>query len=213
MRLRNNPKAVDILKENSELVIVDVEKIAYILPEVFIKKQPLYLEIGMGKGDFIYEMAQRNPDINFIGIEKYPSVLAIAVNKINKKAKLPNLKLMYYDAGKLEDVFTDNQIDKIYLNFSDPWPKKRHQKRRLTYKSFLDLYQKILIPQGDIEIKTDNQILFEYNIMAMNNYGMIIDYISLDFHKSVEAKDNVQTEYERKFSLKGPIYKLIAHFK
>ena len=212
MRLRNNPKAYEIMEENSDFVILNPVEYKGKMNCLFDRKQPLHIEIGMGKGDFIYEMALKHPDINFIGIEKFPSVLAAAINKINKKEKLSNLKLMRYDAIQLEEVFEKNEIDHLYLNFSDPWPKKKHTKRRLTSSAFLDVYKNILVDNGSIEFKTDNRGLFEYSLISINQYGMNLEYVSLDLHHSSEADDNVMTEYERKFSVNGPIYKMIMNF-
>lgn len=212
MRLRNNPKAYDIMAENSELVILDPVSHKGKFKDVFEQQHPLHIEIGMGKGDFIYEMARRNPDINFIGIEKFPSVIAAAINKINQKEKLNNLRLMHYDAIQLNDIFAKNEVDHIYLNFSDPWPKKRHAKRRLTSHAFLDVYKNILIDNGQIEFKTDNRGLFEYSLVSVNQYPMNLEYVSLDLHHSPEMENNVMTEYEKKFSVNGPIYKMIVSY-
>ena len=212
MRLRNNPKAYDIMAENSELVILDPVSHKGKFKDVFEQQHPLHIEIGMGKGDFMYEMARRNPDINFIGIEKFPSVIAAAINKINQKEKLNNLKLMHYDAIQLNDIFAKNEVDHIYLNFSDPWPKKRHAKRRLTSHAFLDVYKNILIDNGQIEFKTDNRGLFEYSLVSVNQYPMNLEYVSLDLHHSPEMEKNVMTEYEKKFSVNGPIYKMIVSY-
>lgn len=212
MRLRNNPKAYDIMAENSELVILDPVSHKGKFKDVFEQQHPLHIEIGMGKGDFMYEMARRNPDINFIGIEKFPSVIAAAINKINQKEKLNNLRLMHYDAIQLNDIFAKNEVDHIYLNFSDPWPKKRHAKRRLTSHAFLDVYKNILIDNGQIEFKTDNRGLFEYSLVSVNQYPMNLEYVSLDLHHSPEMENNVMTEYEKKFSVNGPIYKMIVSY-
>lgn len=212
MRLRNNPKAYDIMEENSDLVILNPIEYKGRFKSIFDKAQPLHIEIGMGKGDFIYEMALKKPNINFIGIEKFPSVLAAAINKMNKKDKLNNLRLMHYDAIQLDEVFETDEVDRIYLNFSDPWPKKKHSKRRLTSSSFLDVYKNILVNDGHIEFKTDNRGLFEYSLISINQYGMNLEYVSLDLHHSPEVIDNVMTEYERKFSVNGPIYKMIINF-
>ncbi len=212
MRLRNNPKAYDIMAENSELVILDPVSHKGKFKDVFEQQHPLHIEIGMGKGDFMYEMARRNPDINFIGIEKFPSVIAAAINKINQKEKLNNLKLMHYDAIQLNDIFAKNEVDHIYLNFSDPWPKKRHAKRRLTSHAFLHVYKNILIDNGQIEFKTDNRGLFEYSLVSVNQYPMNLEYVSLDLHHSPEMENNVMTEYEKKFSVNGPIYKMIVSY-
>ena len=210
MRLRNNPKAYDIMNENTDFVVIEPEKFKNKWKEIFGNDNPIYIEIGMGKGDFIYENARCNPNINFIGIEKYPSVLAAAINKINmQETKITNLRLMRYDAILLGDVFNENEVDKIYLNFSDPWPKNRHEKRRLTSSKFLDVYHKILVNDGVIEFKTDNRGLFEYSLQSVTENNYHLDYVSLDLHNSPEANDNIMTEYERKFSVNGPIYKMI----
>lgn len=213
MRLRNNPNANNILKSYSDFVIgIDLLTDKLDIDNLFPKKQPLYIEIGMGKGKFIYENALKYPDINFIGIEKYPSVLAVAATKINSNGSLPNLKLLCFDAEKLNAIFLNNQVDRIYLNFSDPWPKSRHAKRRLTYKKYLDIYYQLLSKEGTIEMKTDNRSLFEFSLTSYNNYGMIFEDISLDLHNS-NVIDNIMTEYEMKFMDKGPIYKIIVKFK
>lgn len=214
MRLRNNPKAYEIMNENSDFVIIEPEKFKNKWKEIFGNSKPIYIEIGMGKGDFIYENARLNPDINFIGIEKYPSVLAAAINKINlQEEKVSNLRLMRYDAIELENIFNENEVAKIYLNFSDPWPKNRHEKRRLTSSKFLDVYHKILVTDGTIEFKTDNRSLFEYSLVSLNQYPMDIESVNLDLHRSPENETNIMTEYERKFCEKGPIYKLIARYR
>ena len=210
MRLRNNPRAYDIMNENKDFVVIEPESFKNNWKSVFGNDNPIYIEIGMGKGDFIYENARLNPDINYIGIEKYPSVLAAAINKINlQEDKVSNLRLMRYDAIELNNVFEKNEVDKIFLNFSDPWPKSRHAKRRLTSSKFLDVYRQILVDQGVIEFKTDNRGLFEYSLQSVTENNYHLDYVSLDLHNSPEANDNIMTEYERKFSVNGPIYKMI----
>ena len=214
MRLRNNPKAYDLMNENTDFVVIEPEKFKNKWKEIFGNDNPIYIEIGMGKGDFIYENARCNPNINFIGIEKYPSVLAAAINKINmQETKITNLRLMRYDAILLGDVFNENEVDKIYLNFSDPWPKNRHEKRRLTSSKFLDVYHKILVNDGVIEFKTDNRSLFEYSLVSLNQYPLDLETVNLDLHHSPENEINIMTEYERKFCKKGPIYKLVARYR
>ena len=209
MRLRNNPKAYEIMEENADLVILKPEEHKGHYHDIFEINQPLYIEIGMGKGDFIYQNALKHPENNYIGIEKFPSVLAAAINKINKNQSLPNLKLMHFDAIELENVFENGEIDHLFLNFSDPWPKKRHAKRRLTSSAFLDVYRRLLKKDGVIEFKTDNRGLFEYSLQSVTENNYHLDYVSLDLHNSPEAGDNIMTEYERKFSVNGPIYKMI----
>ena len=168
----------------------------------------------MGKGDFIIENALRYPNINYIGIEKFPSVMVGAIKKIDQLEKIPsNLKLLKEDAILLTEVFGKHEVDRIHLNFSDPWPKKRHTKRRLTSPAFLDVYQNILIDNGELILKTDNRLLFEYSLVSFQNYGLHFEDVCLDLHHSEGYEDNIQTEYERKFSPFGPIYQVKTTFK
>lgn len=211
MRLRNNPKAKELIENHREIVLKTDE--LFDLKDIFTNDQPLRIEIGMGKGDFIIEMAKRYPHINFIGIEKYDSVLVAALKKLIGEEAIPNLRLMCFDATHLPDLFPAHSIEKIYLNFSDPWPKSKHDKRRLTYKSYLEIYQLLLKEDGDIEFKTDNRRLFEFSIVSMNQYPMDFKDICLDLHHSEGYEDNIMTEYERKFSPFGPIYKIQANFR
>lgn len=210
MRTRYNPQANDII-ENFDRFIKDREKLQGILNT----DKKICIEIGMGKGDFISNMAKLNPDNVYIGIELSPQVLALAIKKLNRFEEengisLKNLYFMSFDALKLLDYFSENQVDVLYLNFSDPWPKKRHTKRRLTYKDFLENYKKVLKKNGIIEFKTDNRGLFEYSLVSMQNFGMEFIEVYLDLHKTEVF--NVETEYEKKFSPFGPIYKLVAKF-
>ena len=210
MRTRYNPQANDII-ENFDRFIKDREKLQGILNT----DKKICIEIGMGKGDFISNMAKLNPDNVYIGIELSPQVLALAIKKLNRFEEengisLKNLYFMSFDALKLLDYFSENQVDVLYLNFSDPWPKKRHTKRRLTYKDFLENYKKVLKKDGIIEFKTDNRGLFEYSLVSMQNFGMEFIEVYLDLHKTEVF--NVVTEYEKKFSPFGPIYKLVAKF-
>lgn len=210
MRTRYNPQANDII-ENFDRFIKDREELQGILNT----DKKICIEIGMGKGDFISNMAKLNPDNVYIGIELSPQVLALAIKKLNRFEEqngisLKNLYFMSFDALKLLDYFSENQVDVLYLNFSDPWPKKRHTKRRLTYKDFLENYKKVLKKDGTIEFKTDNRGLFEYSLVSMQNFGMEFIEVYLDLHKTEVF--NVETEYEKKFSPFGPIYKLVAKF-
>lgn len=210
MRTRYNPQANDII-ENFDRFIKDREKLQGILNT----DKKICIEIGMGKGDFISNMAKLNPDNVYIGIELSPQVLALAIKKLNRFEEenglsLKNLYFMSFDALKLLDYFSENQVEVLYLNFSDPWPKKRHTKRRLTYKDFLGNYKKVLKKDGIIEFKTDNRGLFEYSLVSMQNFGMEFIDVYLDLHKTEVF--NVETEYEKKFSPFGPIYKLVAKF-
>lgn len=174
--------------------------------DIFSNDNPIHIEIGMGKGDFIIGMALKYPNINFIGIEKYTSVLVKATRKL-EELDINNLRLIHYDAIDIDKIFA-KEISRIYLNFSDPWPKTRHEKRRLTSYNFLNKYDKIFINNKNIVMKTDNRKLFEYSIMSFNNYGYKISDISLDLY-SDDIKDNVATEYEKKFVSNGNIiYKI-----
>ena len=214
MRMRNNKNALYDL-EAFEKYVSGKEKIQEILKKEENKNKKIFLEIGMGKGDFISHMAAQNKDNIYIGIEISISVLATAVKKINLYEKensiyLDNLYFMSFDAIELTEYFDEGKVDGIYLNFSDPWPKKRHSKRRLTYKDFLAKYNKVLKKHGCIEFKTDNRQLFEYSLVSMQNFGMKFLEVYLDLHKT--DIPNIVTEYENKFSQKGPIYKLVANF-
>lgn len=212
MRVRNKPWAEPLIEAHPEMMITEPAKLKGNWQKRFKKIQPIRIEIGMGKGHFIIEMALKYPGINFIGIEIQRSVAAIALKKALPKT-LPNLQLVLADGADLNEYFDNGEIDRVYLNFSDPWPKTRHEKRRLTYKTFLQVYRTILVEHGVIELKTDNQRLFEYSLLSMNNFGIIFDGVYLDLHHSDEALENVETEYEHKFSEKGQrIYKLKGHF-
>ena len=196
MRQRNVKNKKEIIGSSSYIVL-EPEKYQCEWHKVFKNNNPIYIEIGMGKGDFIIENAKRYTDINFIGIEKYDSIMALAIKKIEKE-NLNNLKLIRMDALSINDVFK-KEIDKIYLNFSDPWPKKRHAKRRLTSEIFLSKYDDILKKNCAIEMKTDNQNLFEYSLVSFNEQDYKIKEISLDLHNS-DKDNNIMTEYEAKFS-------------
>lgn len=176
--------------------------------KVFNNDNPIYIEIGIGKGKFIVENAIKYPNINFIGIEKYDSVLVRAIQKSNE-LELNNLKLVRMDAKRIEEVF-DHEVDRIYLNFSDPWPKDRHYKRRLTSYVFLDKYEHIFKNNKYIIMKTDNINLFNFSLESLTNHGYNIEFMTNDLH-SLNDADNIKTEYEEKFSNKGiKINKLIA---
>lgn len=201
MRLRNKPWAKDYIARHPELVIPNPETYKGRWHEVFEKNQPLHIEVGTGKGRFITEMAKANPHINFIGIEVYESVIVSALERLIE-LQLPNCKLLCVNASKLTDYFHKGEVSRIYLNFSDPWPKKRHAKRRLTYKTYLEIYENILVDNGEIHFKTDNQGLFEFSLISFSEYGLLLKDISLDLHNS-DFEGNIMTEYEEKFSQKG----------
>lgn len=213
MRLRNNPKANEILENHEDLVVLNTKEYKGKWNDVFGNDNPIYIEIGMGKGDFIIENAKRYPHINFIGIEKFPSVMVSAIKKLDDEEHLMNLKLMKEDASLLNEVFDNNEVNRIYLNFSDPWPKKKHAKRRLTSESFLSIYKSILKEDCELILKTDNRSLFEYSLITFQHFGMNFQDICLDLHHSEGYEDNIQTEYEKKFSPFGPIYRIVTNFK
>lgn len=201
MRQRNKPWAKDKLAEYPQYVISEPEKYKGKWNEAFDKDQPLHIEIGTGKGRFITGMAKANPDINYIGIELAESVIVSALDRIIEE-ELPNIKLLNVNANDLRDYFEKGEVNRIYLNFSDPWPKKRHAKRRLTHRSFLDIYEDVLVDKGEIHFKTDNQGLFESSLMSFSDYGMLLTFVSLDLHNS-DYEGNIMTEYEEKFSSRG----------
>ena len=213
MRVKHKKWAEPLLAAHPEKMALDAAQFKGHWQERFEKVQPLHLEVGMGKGQFIIGMAKAHPEINFIGLEIESTVAAIALKKALPE-KLPNLQMIRADGAGLETFFTDGSIERIYLNFSDPWPKTRHEKRRLTYKSFLANYQRVLKPGGGLELKTDNMGFFEYSLTSFNNYGLVFDGVWLDLHHAAENEGNVETEYEQRFAALGqPIYKVKAHFK
>lgn len=203
MRLKHI-KGADIKVNKSPYIIKDPSSYKGKYNSLFKNDNPIYIEIGMGKGNFIIENAIKYPNINFIGIEKYDSVLVKATKRL-EDLNLPNLKLIMMDASNIEDIF-NKEIDMIYLNFSDPWPKKRHAKRRLTSPIFLEKYASISKNNINITMKTDNRKLFEYSLMMFNENGFIIEDISLNLYED-DIKNNIATEYETKFHNAGfPIY-------
>ncbi|MCM3767154.1 tRNA (guanosine(46)-N7)-methyltransferase TrmB [Neobacillus niacini] len=201
MRLRNKPWAKDKIEQNPQYVVQNPEQYRGKWHEVFGNNNPIHIEVGTGKGNFITEMAKAHPEINYFGVELYDSVIVSALDRLIE-ANLPNLKLLHINAADLAKYFDKNDISRVYLNFSDPWPKTRHEKRRLTYKDFLKLYEDIMVDGGEIHFKTDNQSLFEYSLMSFSEYGLLLKFISLDLHKS-DFEGNIMTEYEQKFSEKG----------
>lgn len=211
MRLRNI-KGADETVANSAYTIKQPKEQKGKWNQIFAGKNPIHIEIGMGKGKFITTLAKENPDINYIGIERYTSVLVRAIEKMDEEKMLPNLRFICMDAGEIDEVFERGEVDKIYLNFSDPWPKDRHAKRRLTSGKFLERYDKILKAYGVIEFKTDNDSLFEFSMEEIPQAGWNIIQSTWDLHNSDMMEGNVMTEYEEKFSAKGnPIHKLICN--
>ncbi|MBD8016512.1 tRNA (guanosine(46)-N7)-methyltransferase TrmB [Microbacterium sp. APC 3898] len=213
MRSRFKPWAADLIDTHPEIVIPDPEQKKGKWQEVFGNENPLHIEAGTGKGRFIIGMAIANPQINYIGIELFDSVIVTALETIlENEEEIPNLRLLKVNAKDIADYFEKGEVDRLYLNFSDPWPKKRHAKRRLTHESFLKLYEAVLPEQGEIHFKTDNRKLFEYSLTSISEYGMLLKEVSLDLHDN-EPEWNIMTEYEEKFSKKGqPIYRMEAQF-
>ncbi|SDH72365.1 tRNA (guanosine(46)-N7)-methyltransferase TrmB [Alteribacillus bidgolensis] len=212
MRLRHKPWAKEYIANHPQYVISSPSKKDKSWKELFNSDNPLYVEVGTGKGKFLDNMSVKYPHINFVGIEKFESVLVTGVQRV-LQTKPTNLKFINGDVNDLLEYFNSEEIDRLYINFTDPWPKKRHEKRRLTYKSFLSLYEQALHPHGEIHMKTDNQGLFEYSLESMSQYGMKLKNISLDLHNS-DDEENVMTEYEEKFSEKGQrIFRLEACFR
>lgn len=209
MRLRHIKGAEEEIAR-SPFVVQDPASLKGRWHELFGNRNPVHIEIGMGKGRFIMELAARNPEINYVGIERYSSVLLRGLQK-RTGITLSNIYFIRLDALELSEVFGENEVERIYLNFSDPWPKDRHAKRRLTSERFLAVYDKILRPDGRIEFKTDNRDLFEYSLESIPAAGWQIGWMTFDLHHSEMASDNVMTEYEIKFASEGhPICKLTA---
>lgn len=209
MRLRHIRGAEDAIAD-SPYVIRDPASHRGRYGELFGNSHPIRIEVGMGKGKFLMEMAALNPDVNFIGIERYCSVLLRALQK-REELELANLFFLCVDAKELSGIFAPGEVERIYLNFSDPWPKDRHAKRRLTSPEFMKVYDEILQKEGTVEFKTDNQELFSYSLESIPAAGWQIRQFTRDLHHSPMAEGNVMTEYETRFSAMGnPICKLIA---
>ena len=214
MRLRNIAGSREVIADSKFSVKDPEKKKGLWKKEVFGNDKPIHIEIGMGKGRFIMDMAALHPDINYIGIEKYSSVLLRAIQK-QEELQLPNVIFIRMDAEVITEVFAPAEVDKIYLNFSDPWPKDRHAKRRLPSREFLGRYDKILKPDGVVEFKTDNRDLFQFALDEVEPAGWTLDAVTYDLHNDeVMNQGNVMTEYEEKFSSQGnPIYKYIVSRK
>lgn len=211
MRLRNVKGSRETIA-NHPLSIKDEESFRGCWKEkVFNNNNPLHIEIGMGKGKFIMELAKQNPDINYIGIEKYSSVLVRALQKAEEYEN-NNIRFIRMDAENIEKVFAKEEVDKIYLNFSDPWPKERHAKRRLTSKEFFARYNNILVLDGRVQFKTDNKELFEFSLEQIPEAGWILENITFNLHQSKYNEGNIMTEYETRFSEEGKsICRLVAY--
>ena len=211
MRLRNITGSREVIAD-SEFVVQDFFEQKGKWKEVFGNDNPVHIEIGMGKGRFMMDLAAKNPHINYIGIEKYSSVLLRAIQKMEENP-LSNLRFIRMDAEDICEVFDKEEIDKIYLNFSDPWPKDRHAKRRLPSRQFLARYNEILAKDGRIEFKTDNTALFDFALEEVEPAGWKIEAMTRDLHHDEKMfAGNIMTEYEEKFSSMGnPIYKYIIY--
>lgn len=213
MRLRNIPGSREIIAE-SEYIVHNETEARSKWKEIFGNDHPIYIEIGMGKGRFIMELAALHPEFNYVGIEKYSSVLLRAVQKMELEP-LPNVKFIRMDAETITEVFAPSEVAGIYLNFSDPWPKDRHAHRRLESRQFLKRYSEILAPDGRIEFKTDNRALFDFALEEVPEAGYDLDVVTYDLHHdALLMEGNVMTEYEVRFSSMGnPICKYIIHRK
>ncbi len=214
MRLRNIAGSREVIAD-SDFTIKDPEKKKGLWrKEVFGNDNEIHIEIGMGKGRFLMDMAALHPDINYVGIEKYSSVLLRALQK-QEQLLLPNIIFIRMDAETITEVFAPSEVGRIYLNFSDPWPKDRHAKRRLPSREFLKRYDRILVPEGVVEFKTDNKDLFQFALDEIEPAGWTLDAVTYDLHNDeVMNKGNVMTEYEERFSEAGnPIYKYIISRK
>ena len=213
MRLRNIPRAGEIIRTH-HAVVRQPELQRECWSQVFGNSRPIRIEIGMGKGRFIMNMAKAHPEINFVGIERYSSVLLRAVEKFDTDEfnELTNVRFICMDAREIGEVFAPGEVERIYLNFSDPWPKARHARRRLTSTEFLARYEQVLKEGGLLEFKTDNTGLFDFSLEQIGEAGWTLQAHTYDLHHNEEMnRGNIMTEYEEKFSAKGnPINKLIA---
>lgn len=211
MRLRNVKGSRETIADN-KYVVHDEESMKGKWSEFFGNTNPVHIEIGMGKGQFIMELARRNPDINYLGIEKYSSVLVRAIEKREQEEDMTNLYFIRMDAEYIENVFAENEVANIYLNFSDPWPKDRHARRRLTSTHFFEHYDHILAPDGRVMFKTDNRPLFDFSLEQVPEAGWTLENYTYDLHHSEYNEGNIMTEYEAKFSALGtPINRLVAY--
>ena len=205
MRVRKKKNGAERIAACSELLISDASALAS--PEdIFAESRPLHLEIGCGKGNFACGMSEKYPDVNFIAMEKVSDVCCVALEKAKSRTEdreRDNLRFLIGDAKILDEAMKPASVDCIYLNFSDPWPKKGHAKRRLTYKTFLEIYRKLLKEDGILKLKTDNDGLFESSLEQFAECGLDVIWKTYDLHSSEYAADNVMTEYEKNFSSKG----------
>lgn len=212
MRVKKKKHGAERLEACGDIVIKDLKTRGSTAQELFGNDNPVRIEIGCGKGDFIVGTAVKEPNVNFLAVERVSDVLVLAAEKI-KKSGLTNVRVCCIDAAELAEIFAEGSIDRIYLNFSDPWPKSRHEKRRLTYKTFLAIYKKILKENGAVYFKTDNRGLFDFSVEEFRSFGMCLEKLTFDLHNSEYVADNVMTEYEKRFSSMGvPINRVEAYF-
>lgn len=210
MRVKRKKHGSERLEACRELLISDIKSEKRDPKSFFSNENPVRIEIGCGKGDFVVGMAEKFPNVNFIAVEKISDVLVIAAEKV-KASGLENIRLCCCDAKDLNEGLNEGSVDTIYLNFSDPWPKSKHYKRRLTYREFLEGYKKLLKPFGEICFKTDNRGLFDFSLPEFEESGFELSQLTYDLHSSEYANGNVMTEYERRFSSLGtPINRVVA---
>lgn len=207
MRMRRKKHGAERIAACSEIRITPPEEGTIDLSASFPAPRPLHLEIGCGKGDFAVGMAAKHSEANFIAMERVPDVACIALEKAMaaKESRPDNLRILIGDARNLTEWFDEHSVDCIYLNFSDPWPKKGYAKRRLTHQGFLELYRKILTPGGMLKLKTDNEGLFDFSLEQFALCGLTVEWQTRDLHASEKAADNIMTEYERNFSSRGQV--------
>ena len=206
MRMRKKKHGEERINACAELRICEPNEMLLGFDKIFPNNAPIHMEIGCGKGKFACDMAKKNPNINFIAVEKVPDVCCVALEKAmaqRDERERDNLRFIIGDAKTLEETVPEHSLDCIYLNFSDPWPKKGHAKRRLTYRSFLEIYKKLLNPDGILKFKTDNVGLFDFSLEEFEAIGATIVWQTRDLHSSEKNADNVMTEYEKNFSEKG----------
>lgn len=212
MRVRRKPGAYEALASKTAYFVENPQNHKGAWHAVFGNENPVHAEFGGGKGKFIVGMAKLHPEVNYIMVDVVPEVALKAAERMEEES-LPNLRLILLDLNQLQDVFAENELDRIYLNFSDPWPKRRHHRRRLTYRRFLEKYKHVLHEEGWIHFKTDNKRLFEFSLNEFAETDMIMRQISLDLHRNLKI-ENVMTEYEEKFSSLGhPIYRIETKFR
>ena len=212
MRVHKKKHGAERLEACGNIVIKDLKAGGNTSQALFGNDNPIRIEIGCGKGDFIVGTATKEPDVNFLAVEKVSDVLVIAAEKV-KNSGLSNVRVCCVDAKELAEIFPEGSIDRIYLNFSDPWPKSRHEKRRLTYRSFLAIYKAILKKDGAIYFKTDNRGLFDFSLEEFKEFGIRMEKLTFDLHNSEYMEGNVMTEYEKRFSSMGvPINRVECYF-